>query len=151
MHYTADNYLAKVVKGARVELVGWPQSIPFGNASDLPSGTEAAECLLRELESGRMYFRRLRLREAREIAKKRLTPGVCLERPPRRGRSDVKVHRLRTVKLPMYPLTGPKTPALVEDSLAYSESEDEIEESESEREDTEDEIRDWEEVEGGGQ
>ena len=57
MHYTADNYLEKVVMGLRTELVGWPVGIPFGNVSDLKGGNAVVERLLRELRSGRMYFR----------------------------------------------------------------------------------------------
>ena len=74
------------------------------------------------------------------------------------GRSDVKKHRTRTVKVARYVLTGPKTPALVADSPAYDESdedlgddgvEDEISQSEPGEDgmETEDEILEWSDAE----
>ena len=121
MRYTADGYFEKVVQGAQAQLVGWPAGIPFGNVSDLRGGSAVTDCLLRELESGRLHFRRVSKRRAEWIVREQITPEVCLPRPPRRGRSDVKVHRLRTVTAALYPLTGPKTPAIVECSDSESE------------------------------
>ena len=63
---------------------------------------------------------------------------MCLPRHPRRGRSDVKVHRLRRKTAPLYLLTGPKTPATIEDSDS---------ESDDDGEDAADPIEEWEEEE----
>ena len=152
MHYTADNYLEKVVMGLRTELVGWPAGIPFGNVSDLKGGNAVVERLLRELRSGRMYFRRVSTRRARKISTRRITPEMCLPTLPRRGRSDVKVHCLRTVKMALWPLTGPKTPATIEETDSESEGseydEDEIVEGTTdEGEAMTDEIEQWTEDE----
>lgn len=148
MCYTAEGYFRKIVRGARVQLVGWPAGIPFGNVSELKGGGAVVECLLRELESGRMHFRHVSYRRAERIAMARMTPEVCLPRPPRRGRSDVKVHRLRRVTAALYPLTGPKTPATIEDSDSESEdAADPIEQWEEEEEEetavVADEIEQW--------
>ena len=121
MRYTADGYFKRVVRGAKAQLVGWPAGIPFGNASNLKGGGAVTERLLRELESGRMHFRRVSSGEAERIAMAQITPGKCLPTRARRGRSDVMVHRLRRVRAPLYLSTGPKTPEMVD-------SEDEEEE-----------------------
>lgn len=157
MHYTADRYLKEIVLGMRTELVGWPAGIPFGNVSSLHGGNAVVECLLHDLQSGRLYFQRVSGQQARKIAKECITPGKSLPRPPRRGRSDVKVHRLRTVKMALYPLTGPKTPAMVDSDSETSKvgsdrdaAADEVSEWESDEQATEsDGIEEWNE--GGGQ
>ena len=43
MCYTAEGYFRKIVRGARVQLVGWPAGIPFGNVSDLKGGGAVVE------------------------------------------------------------------------------------------------------------
>ena len=101
MRYTADGYFKRVVRGAKAQLVGWPAGIPFGNASNLKGGGAVTERLLRELESGRMHFRRVSSGEAERIAMAQITPGKCLPTRARRGRSDVMVHRLRRVRAPL--------------------------------------------------
>ena len=116
MHYTEGLYLKKIVGEAKVELVGWPRDIPFGNLSQLKGGAAVAERLLDELKSGRMHFRRLKPEEVRVIQASHITPGRCEPRPPRRVRSDESQHHLRRVHVARYPRTGPKTPAVVEDS-----------------------------------
>ena len=114
MRYTADGYFKRVVRGAKAQLVGWPAGIPFGNASNLKGGGAVTERLLRELESGRMHFRRVSSGEAERIATAQITPEKCLPARARRGRSDVMVHRLRRVRAPLYVSRGPKTPEMVD-------------------------------------
>lgn len=91
-------------------------------------------------------------RERADVLPTAATPGSprdCREADHARGVLGTSA----ATGLPLYPLTGLKTPALVEDSPAYSESEGEDPEDElkdsSEGEDTEDEVGDWAEVEGG--
>ena len=149
MKYRKQKYLEDIVLEHHLQLVGWPQGIPFANVSDLTGGIPIIERLIGELQSGQLHFRRVSRTYAARLWVRNVTPGRCPPSPVWLGRSDVKKHRVRTVKLARYVLTGPKTPALVADSPAYDESDedlggDEILESEGDSGmETEDEILEW--------
>ena len=152
MKYKRQRYFEDIVLEHHLQLVGWPKGFAFTNISDLTGGIPVLECFIRELQSGRLHFRRVSREYAGRLWVRNVTPSWCPPSPVWLGRSDIKKHRVRTVKVARYPLSGPKTPALVTDSSAYAESDedmgDEISEDDGDMSERKDEITEWSDVEG---
>ena len=56
MKYRKQKYLEDIVLKHHLQLVGCPKGIPSANVSNLTGGIPIIECLIGELQSGRLHF-----------------------------------------------------------------------------------------------
>jgi hypothetical protein len=89
MHW--KHYWRNVVKKYRVIIEGWPANIPFASLSDVSVPLPDLETLLRQWQSGKIYWRELTASEFKKLNKERddkLESGEIQPPAPRRPRSD---------------------------------------------------------------
>jgi hypothetical protein len=97
MHW--KNYWRNVVKKYQVIVEGWPGNIPFASFSDVSTPLPDLETLLRQWQSGKIYWRELTTSEFKKLDKERdnqIESGEIDAPAPRRRRSDRGKKRSRS-------------------------------------------------------
>jgi hypothetical protein len=91
MHMHWKNYWQNVVKKYRVIIEGWPANIPFASLSDVSVPLPNLETLLRQWQSGKIYWRELTASEFKKLNKEtddKLESGEIQPPAPHRPHSD---------------------------------------------------------------
>jgi len=113
-HYSEQKY--------GIQLIGWPDGLPFTNLSDVQGGYRTMEMLWERWENGTMRFVQVGRQAAQAVNEISAAPGVAPARKPYVGRSDIKKDRPHLAAIPRRKCRmGPKTPAFVEEEEIASD------------------------------